>query len=268
MEQREAVGMDVQHAQRTLDEAQGHQRQPSPSGATRRWPTSTRPRRAAAATGRRSSRTSRRTCSPSTTAAVRAAAPAPRSCASAAAGRAGWSWTGRRSRRCGRHRPDEVVYCEECGTVLVRTPQSGSVAMPVDEPEVTVARLPEVADAPAAGGRGRRARGRGGLDRPGRGPDPPAAAASRPDRAVDPAPLLRARRPRADRAGPRPGRRRRGPARRTRGRRARPRRDRRRADLAAAARPPDRRGRRGRARRADGGAQRRWSRPTSAAGRA
>ena len=21
--------------------------------------------------------------------------------------------------RCGRHRPDEVVYCEECGTVLV-----------------------------------------------------------------------------------------------------------------------------------------------------
>ena len=125
MEQREAVGMDVQHAQRTLDEAQGHHaadHRAARHGARRHR----RGRgRAAAATGRRSSQTSRPTCSPSTTAAVRAAAPAPRSL---------------RERRCGACRleldrtaiaalrsapPDEVVHCEECGTVLVRTPQSG-----------------------------------------------------------------------------------------------------------------------------------------------
>ena len=94
--------------------------------------------------------------------------------------------------------------------------------MPVDEPEVTVAPLPEVTDPPEAGGRRRRAGGRRGLDRPGRRPDPAAAAAPRADRAVDPAPLLRARRPRADGAGPRPGRGRRRPARRAGGRRARP----------------------------------------------
>ena len=121
MEQREAVGMDVQHAQRTLDEAQVHQVS-SRSGATPRWPTSTPARPGGAATVRRSSRTSPRTCSPCTSGGGPAAAPAPPRCGSAAAARAGWSWTGRRLAALQGAPADEVVYCEECGTVLLRTP--------------------------------------------------------------------------------------------------------------------------------------------------
>ena len=124
MEQREAVGMDVQHAQRTLDEAQSHH-----VAVTERRNTALADIDAAEA-GRSRDRE-----------AVVADLPADliaeydRRRARGGAGAAPL-----RERRCGACRleldrtaiaalrsapPDEVVHCEECGTVLVRTPQSG-----------------------------------------------------------------------------------------------------------------------------------------------
>jgi uncharacterized protein len=109
MEQREAVGMDVQHAQRSLDEAQVHL-----TGVVERRDTALAdiddlPAALLAEYDRRRARGGT------------GAAPL-------------------RERRCGACRleldrtalaalqgapADEVVYCEECGTVLVRTPRSG-----------------------------------------------------------------------------------------------------------------------------------------------
>ena len=124
MEQREAVGMDVQHARGPSTRRRCSTR-PSPSGATPRSPTSTPPR-----PGRSRDRDE-----------VVADLPADLLAEyerRRARGGAGAALL--RERRCGACRleldrtaiaalrsapPDEVVHCEECGTVLVRTPQSG-----------------------------------------------------------------------------------------------------------------------------------------------
>ena len=124
MEQREALGMDVQHAQRTLDEAQAHQ-----SAVTERRDTALADIDAGEA-GRGRDREA-------------VVADLPADLLAEYDRRRARSGTGAallRERRCGACRleldrtalgalrsapADEVVHCEECGTVLVRTPQSG-----------------------------------------------------------------------------------------------------------------------------------------------
>jgi predicted nucleic acid-binding Zn-ribbon protein len=124
MEQREALGMDVQHAQRTLDEAQAQQ-----SAVTERRDTALADIDAGEA-GRGRDREA-------------IAAELPADLLAEYDRRRSRSGTGAallRERRCGACRleldrtalgalrsapADEVVHCEECGTVLVRTPQSG-----------------------------------------------------------------------------------------------------------------------------------------------
>lgn len=124
MEQREAVGMDVQHAQRTLDEAQARQAE-----ITERRDTALADIDAAQA-GRGRDRE-----------AVVAELPADLLAEyDRRRARSGTGAAPLRERRCGACRleldrtalaalrsapADEVVHCEECGTVLVRTPQSG-----------------------------------------------------------------------------------------------------------------------------------------------
>ena len=124
MEQREALGMDVQHAQRTLDEAQAQQ-----SAVTERRDTALADIDAGEA-GRGRDREA-------------IAAELPADLLAEYDRRRARSGTGAallRERRCGACRleldrtalgalrsapADEVVHCEEGGTVLVRTPQSG-----------------------------------------------------------------------------------------------------------------------------------------------
>ena len=124
MEQREAVGMDVQHAQRTLDEAQVHQ-----VSVAERRDTALADIDAGEA-GRRRDREAVLADLPADLLAVYDRRRA----------RGGTGAAPLRERRCGACRleldrtalaalqgapADEVVYCEECGTVLVRTPRSG-----------------------------------------------------------------------------------------------------------------------------------------------
>ena len=124
MEQREALGMDVQHAQRTLDEAQGRQAEI----AERR--DSALADIDAGEAGRSRDR-------------EKVVADLPADLLAEYDRRRARSGIGAallRERRCGACRleldrtalaalksapDDEVVHCEECGTVLVRTPQSG-----------------------------------------------------------------------------------------------------------------------------------------------
>jgi predicted nucleic acid-binding Zn-ribbon protein len=124
MEQREAVGMDVQHAQRTLDEAQTQQ-------------AAVAERRDAALADIDAGETGR------ARAREAVVADLPADLLTEYDRRRARGGTGAallRERRCGACRleldrtaiaalraapPDEVVHCEECGTVLVRTPQSG-----------------------------------------------------------------------------------------------------------------------------------------------
>ena len=124
MEQREALGMDVQHAQRTLDEAQAHE-----AAVTERRDTAVADIDAGEA-GRRRDREA-------------VVADLPADLLAEYDRRRSRSGTGAallRERRCGACRleldrtalaalrtapPDEVAHCEECGTVLVRTSQSG-----------------------------------------------------------------------------------------------------------------------------------------------
>ena len=124
MEQREALGMDVQHAQRTLDEAQVNL-----IAVTERRDTALADIDAGEA-GRSRARE-----------AVVADLPADLLAEyDRRRARGGTGAALLRERRCGACRleldrtaiaalraapPDVVVHCEECGTVLVRTPQSG-----------------------------------------------------------------------------------------------------------------------------------------------
>ena len=124
MEQREALGMDVQHAQRTLDEAQVNL-----IAVTERRDTALADIDAGEA-GRGRARE-----------AVVADLPADLLAEyDRRRARGGTGAALLRERRCGACRleldrtaiaalraapPDVVVHCEECGTVLVRTPQSG-----------------------------------------------------------------------------------------------------------------------------------------------
>jgi uncharacterized protein len=124
MEQREALGMDVQHAQRTLDEAQVNL-----IAVTERRDTALADIDAGEA-GRSRARE-----------AVVADLPADLLAEyDRRRARGGTGAALLRERRCGACRleldrtaiaalraapPDAVVHCEECGTVLVRTPQSG-----------------------------------------------------------------------------------------------------------------------------------------------
>ena len=205
MEQREAVGMDVQHAQRTLDEAQGHHaavterrntaladidaaeagRTPRPGGGRRR-PAGGPARRVRPppCAWRRRRRAPAR--APVRGVPAGAGPDGDRGAAVRPAGRGG----ALRGVRDGAGPHAAVGYLgDACG----RAGGDGRAAAGGHRPA-------------GAGGRRRRAGGRRGLDRPGRRPDPPAAAAPRADELSIRAPLLRARRPRADRARPRPGR--------------------------------------------------------------
>jgi uncharacterized protein len=124
MEQREALGMDVQHAQRTLDEAQVNL-----IAVTERRDTALADIDAGEA-GRSRAREAVVTDLPADLLAEYDRRRA----------RGGTGAALLRERRCGACRleldrtaiaalraapPDVVVHCEECGTVLVRTPQSG-----------------------------------------------------------------------------------------------------------------------------------------------
>jgi len=124
MEQREALGMDVQHAQRTLDEAQVHQ-----AAVTERRDTALADIDAGEA-GRSRAREA-------------VVKDLPADLLAEYDRRRARTGTGAallRERRCGACRleldrtaiaalkaapADDVVHCEECGTVLVRTSQSG-----------------------------------------------------------------------------------------------------------------------------------------------
>src|SRR3954451_20522328 len=94
---------------------------------------------------------------------------------------------------------DDVVYCEEWGTFLVRSSESGWGWR-------------ESGDDRAEHPGDRHLAGLGLVDRAEGRPHPDAAAAPRPDAALGRPALLRPRRPRAHRAGPPAGRRRGGAA--------------------------------------------------------
>ena len=124
MEQREAVGMDVAHAQRVLIESEHEQRAVAERRDTALLDIDT------AEAGRRRER-------------EKVVATLPADLLAEYDRRRARGGTGAallRERRCGACRleldrtalgalraapPDEVVHCEECGTVLVRTPESG-----------------------------------------------------------------------------------------------------------------------------------------------
>jgi predicted nucleic acid-binding Zn-ribbon protein len=124
MEQREAVGMDVAHAQRVLTEAEHEQRAVAERRDTALLDIDT------AEAGRRREREE-----------VVATLPADLLAEyDRRRSRGGAGAALLRERRCGACRleldrtamaalrsapPDEVAHCEECGTILVRTPESG-----------------------------------------------------------------------------------------------------------------------------------------------
>ena len=125
MEQREtAQGVLDGVEQRLADDPRQAGRRPS-SAATRRWPRSPRRRSSSGAPVSRSPPTSRATWSTSTTRSARTPGWVPRCSPAGRCGGCRLDLSGADLARIRKAAPDDVVRCEDCRRIMVRTNESG-----------------------------------------------------------------------------------------------------------------------------------------------